>query len=936
MPDHPPSRSSAPKELLRTKLAPPRLPAGLVPRQRLIEQLEAGLARKLTLVAAPAGFGKSTLVAGWIQPHSFGWLSLEPGDNDPVRFWSYLLTVCRGFQPALGKAALAALRAAQPPALESVLTPFINELARLPGRRVLVLEDYQALTDLAIHQSLAFLVDHLPPSLHLVLISRELPPLPLARWRARDELSELTAADLRFSDAETRAFLEQALGRLPPPAVLAEWEQRAEGWVAGLRLLALAVQAQPGPRPAESFLAALGGGRRHVQDYLISEVFAAQPEPVQQFLLLTSALSRLNASLCNAITGRADSAQMLEQLERSNLFVVPLEAGDGQAWYRYHLLFAEAMQRLARQRLGEDGLRDTQAAASRWYEAHGLAEPAIEAALAARQVERAGDLMAGYEFHNPAETVTLRAWVERLPPAVLYTHPELCFRYAFATLFTSDRRSPATAARLEAPLRAAEEAWRRAGNQASLGQALALRTLVAWWQDDRPRAFALAAQSLELLADDDVFWRGIALSYVGMSQLLAGRLMEAQRLLLEARALCEASQNVYAAQATTLLLSQVAAGLGDLDQALQYAELARSVAQASGHDDMLDDQGQAALELAGVAYERDDLLAAERHAARAAEVGRLTGDELLESSAELVLARVEQARGQAALARQRLQALAARLGHPSPLREVQAAQARLRLAPPPGDHSGSEPAAAEDLAAAERWAAGLDAQAVAGFVAQPEREALIVARLRLRQGQPAAALKLLETWRAEAHAQGRARSELEMLVLEALAAGAHAGGAHPGGDVSGVQHTGGDLARAQAALTRALSLAQPQGYRRLFLDEGQPMAELLRAALPGLARSRLAAYAASLLRACSAPRQPAVASPHGEAGGRRSPLFEPLSPQEQRVLRLLVAGLSNAAIARELVVSTNTVKTQLKSIYRKLDVANRDEAADAARELDLL
>src|SRR5579859_3707494 len=910
MPDHPPSRSSAPKELLRTKLAPPRLPAGLVPRQRLIEQLEAGLARKLTLVAAPAGFGKSTLVAGWIQPHSFGWLSLEPGDNDPVRFWSYLLTVCRGFQPALGKAALAALRAAQPPALESVLTPFINELARLPGRRVLVLEDYQALTDPAIHQSLAFLVDHLPPSLHLVLISRELPPLPLARWRARDELSELTAADLRFSDDETRAFLEQALGRLPPPAVLAEWELRAEGWVAGLRLLALAVQAQPGPRAAEGFLAALGGGRRHVQDYLISEVFAAQPEPVQQFLLQTSALSRLNASLCSAVTGRADSAQMLEQLERSNLFVVPLEAGDGQAWYRYHLLFAEAMQRLARQRLGEDGLRATQAAASRWYEAHGLAEPAIEAALAARQLERAGDLMAGYEFHNPAETVTLRAWVEQLPPAVLYTHPELCFRFAFATLFTSDRRSPATAARLEAPLRAAEEAWRRAGSAASLGQALALRTLAAWWQDDRPRAFALAGQSLELLADDDVFWRGIALSYVGMSQLLAGRLIDAQRLLLEARALCEASQNVYAAQATTLLLSQVAAGMGDLDQALQYAELV--LAQASGRDDMLDDQGQAALELAGVAYERDDLPAAERHAARAAEVGRQTGDELLETSA--------------ALARQRLQALAARLRRSGPLREVQAAQARLRLAPLPGSDSASEPAAAEDLAAAERWAAGLDAQAAAGFAAQPEREVLIVARLRLRQGQPAAALKLLEPWRAEAHAQGRARSELEMWVLEALAAGAYAGGVHPGGDP----------AQAQAALTRALGLAQPQGYRRLFLDEGQPMAELLRAALPGLARRPLAAYAASLLRAFSAPRPTAAAGPHGEPGGRRSPLFEPLSPQEQRVLRLLVAGLSNAAIARELVVSTNTVKTQLKSIYRKLDVANRDEAADAARELDLL
>ncbi len=330
---------------------------------------------------------------------------------------------------------------------------------------------------------------------------------------------------------------------------------------------------------------------------------------------------------------------------------------------------------------------------------------------------------------------------------------------------------------------------------------------------------------------------------------------------------------------------------------MQYAEAV--LAQTAGRDDMLDDQGQAALVLAGVAYERDDLAAAERHMARAAEAGRQLNDEAMGAQAELLLAQVEQARGQPAQARQRLQALAARVRRPALLREVQAAQARLWLAG--GD---------DELAAVERWAARLADQPGDVFLAQQEREALILARLALRHGQAPAALEQLERWRADARDQGRSRSEMEALLLFALAHSAQR-----------------DPSAAQAALVRALSLAQPAGYRRLFLDEGQPLAALLQAALPGLTRRPLAAYAAALLRA--------FAQPHLPRDTRHPSRLEPLSPQEQRVLRLLSAGLSNAAIARELVVSTNTIKTQLKSIYRKLDVANREEAAEAARELDL-
>ena len=513
MPDSPPSRSSAPSDLLRTKLAPSRLPAALVPRQRLLDRLEAGLARRLTLVVGPAGFGKSTLVAEWLAARAgpSGWVSLEAGDNDPVRFWTYFLTACRGFHPSLGKAALAALRAAQPVSFEALLAPFLNELARLSGtpRDVLVLEDYHAITAPAIHESLAFVLDHLPPAgLHVVLISRDEPPLPIPRWRARDELSELTALDLRFSRDETRAFLEQALGRPTSPATLAHVNDTIEGWAAGLRLVALGLQSRPDPRAADAFMATVGGGFQLVGDYLVSEVLAAQPESLQKFLLQTSGLARLSASLCDAVTGRTDSGQVLQGLARANLFIAPLE-GAGQAWYRYHVLFAEVLRQTARQRLGEPELQAVQSRASRWCDAQGLGQEAIEAALLAHEFERAASLAEqSIELRGQSEVATLRRWLEQLPRDVLHAHPSLCFSYAFADLFTFDRRSLATPARLEDSLRAAEDGWRREGNEAGLGQILSLRSSVKIYSGRRTSLRDVSGR-VSVYAGSDAQLRGV-------------------------------------------------------------------------------------------------------------------------------------------------------------------------------------------------------------------------------------------------------------------------------------------------------------------------------------------------------------------------------------------------------------------------------------------
>lgn len=889
-------------ELLRTKLAPPRLYAALVPRPALLARLEACWDRKLTLISAPAGSGKTTLVAGWVAAHHHpvAWVSLDAGDNDPVRFWRYIITACRTFDQEPGKAALASLRTSRQPSFEVVLTRFINELAQLPGQYTLVLEDYHAITSPQVHETVTFLLDHLPATLHLVLMTRREPPLPLARLRTRNELCELGASDLRFSREETQAFLQQALRLSLSEEGLARLEQRTEGWIAGLHLMALALQGRSEPQEVEEFLTTFTGEHRYILEYLADEVLATQPEPLQTFLLQTSFLNRLTGPLCDAVTSRNDSTFVLEQLERANLFLIPLSSTDGQQWYRYHLLFADAMRRYARQRLSQDSVLTLYEKASLWAETRGLLGEAVEAALAARQFGRAATLIEQLlESRDLNELYTLRRWVEQLPSDVLYRHPALCFNYAMVLLFTSDRYAPATAALLEPSLRAAEESWRLEKNDPRLGQLLSLRGVVAFWQGDFFRSFDYVRQSLELLAEHDVYWRGISLTQLGLEELLAGRINSASSVIIEARALSEAAQNIHTKLAATLLLAEISTWQGEFDQAGQYYQ--QVLAEAIGGEGMLDDQGQALLGLGAIALERNDLEAAEQHASRALKIGQQRSHEGLQLQATLTLARVRQVRGQTAQAQEQLQTLVTRLRHPSSVREIQAAQAWLALA-------------VGDLAAVQQWQAAIAEQNDRVPLIQQEREALIFARLYLAQNDGQATLEQLAGWRADARAQGRLRSEIEILSLQALAHFAQ-----------------GELAQAEQAMTRALIMAQPRGFCRIFLDEGEQMAALLQAVIPRLARRSLAAYAASLLRAFAPVPSTSPAAPAAPAL-----LFEPLSLQEQRVLRLLVAGLSNPEIARELVVSRNTVKTHVKNIYRKLNVTKREEAGEAARELNLL
>jgi LuxR family maltose regulon positive regulatory protein len=897
--------------LLATRLSPPRPRSHLVSRSRLIERLQQSMECALTLISAPAGFGKTTLLTQWLAERSMpvAWLSLEPGDNDPARFLTSLIAALQTHYPDLDMNILALLQAPQSTPLERALVVLTNDLMhRQREDFALVLDDYQVITDQTLHRALAFLLDHLPPQMHLVLATRADPPLPLARLRACGQLNELRATDLRLSTGESETFMQTVMGLdLPLEAMLA-LERRTEGWVTGLQLAALSLR---GREDVSAWLSAFTGSHRFVLDYLSEEVLSRQPAPLLSFLLRTCILERLCGSLCDAVTEQGDSQAMLEALERANLFVVPLD--EERRWYRYHHLFAELLQGRLQQRQPEL-LEQLHQRASLWCEQHAQPIEAVRHALAAREVERAARLIeqGGMMAAAWGQTHLLLAWLNALPDALVRARPFLCACHATA-LHLNDQVEEA-----EARLADAERALdvHPSARHTGVVQALVatIRANLARYAGNLARYVALGQQAVDLLAEANGWMRAGPILQVACGYLVSGNVTTSLEQQVQAAVTTGRTSGytlMHFRSLTTLARMHVLQGR--LREAAAAYEEAGQVAPGLQVLQALSPGAAYCFGLSDVLREWNRLDEAERLLTKGMELVNekhsVFADDLL--LGYLTLARLQHARGEDSASLASLDAFLqlAERRHFVPQVKATAGAVRAHMVLLHGH-----------LEEAIHWAdeSGLSHED-ANLPYEYESAYLVLARVRIAQGHEdlagphlSNALRLLERLLTDAEAKARMGSALEILLLQALALAARR-----------------DRASALATLESALTLARPQGYLRLFVDEGTPMLTLLR---EGQARGVMPDYIATLLSAFGAQQQMSV-TPSVPAD---SPLLEPLTAREREVLHLLSEGASNREIAHRLVLSTGTVKKYVYNICGKLGVQSRTQALARARTLHLL
>jgi len=1062
--------------LLTTKLHIPPVRPELILRPRLIDRLNEDVRRKLTLIAAPAGFGKTTLLSEWIQagvgsreygvgkqhepageppstPYSLlptpspAWLSLDEDDNDPARFFTYLIAALETVQADAGADAQALLRSPRQPPLKTVLTRLINGLAALPNDVVLILDDYHVIHRQSIHDALAFLIDHLPPRLHLIISTRADPPLPLARMRARGHLAEIRAADLRFTPDEAAAFLNDVMGLDLSAEDVAALDARTEGWIAGLHLAALSMRGlapprglatprglaaplgraeprSPAARRVSDFIAAFSGSNRHVIDYLAEEVLAQQPEEIRDFLLHTSILDRLTAPLCDTVLGIGKSAnqqigkstnqrssksadeqvdepanqrlategctesanqragdrqreaalsqrtyehstnapvadlqicrfadlqfadfssrETLHHLEESNLFVVPLD--HHRRWYRYHRLFADFL----RNRLDQDlpgRVPELHRRAAGWYERNGLPTEAVMHAARAADFEWVARLI---EQVTPAvlmrgQLATLLTWWEMLPKALIRSRPRLCVSYVAALLVAGELDTA------QAYLQHVEREWplglptTENGNLAA--QITAIRAYITVLQGNVDGAIELARQASEHLSEDDVFLRSVVNWLLGMSLYFGRDPATANRTIAESLEFNLASGNTFMVQMTVFLSGFLHIVQGRLHQAedlfrqgLAYAEADDPPSGASRSEirsdeiyppDAVHPPPPTSLVYHGLGEihrQRNELEDADRYLAESVRLAEKWGNAEVLVDAYVTLARIRQAQGDAQGARDAigkvLQIERENSLSPLTIHQIAAYHARLQLMQ-------------GNLQAAARWAASQEGphdegeeggnRLISLYVRAIEVSTL--SRVLIAQGKFAAAIEIIAPPLEALDRAGWTGSVIELLVLQALALQGR-----------------GETADALTALQRALRLAEPEGYVRVFIDAGQPLARLLRQApsqgiKPAYRNQLLAAFDRECSRfQVSGSRSTVVPNSNlkRETLKPETLLLESLTDRELEVLRLVAAGLSNREIADRLTIAVGTAKRHVSNIYAKLDVHSRTRAVARARELRLL
>ncbi len=892
--------------VIATKLFVPTSRRGLVTRPRLSELLRRGAESRLTLVAAPAGFGKTTLLAAWLgegEDRCVAWVSLDPADSEPASFWTYVVTALHTVVPGVGSGA-PALLASSPVPTELVLTQVVNELAAAPGEVWLVLDDYHLVDNHDVDDGMGFLLEHLPRHVHVVISTRADPDLPLARWRGRGELVEIRAADLRFTSDEAVAYLNDVVGLGLTSEDVAALEERTEGWIAALQLAALSLR---GREDVGDFIARFAGNDRYIVDYLAEEVLSRQSDAVREFLLRSSVLDRLTGPLCDAVTGHDDGSRMLLALERANLFVVPLD--DRREWYRYHHLFAEVLRvRL----LGEEPeqVQLLHRRASRWYELRDLGEDAIRHALAARDVERAVRLMelAVPTVRRNRQDAVLLGWLKALPDDVVRRSSVLSVVAGWSLVvsgeldaaeprFDDAERALAGVPDRSTPHRAESEEVR------TLPATIAIhRAALAQARGDVAGTAEHARRALDLAGPGDHLARGGAAGFLGLAAWAAGDVSSALSTFTQAVASLHAAGNLVDELSSTVVLADMWLAAGRPGKARQLYQHALRFAAAQGEPVP---QGTADLHvgLSEIDREAGDLLGAKRHLETATALGEHASTPHHRYRWFVAMGQVAHAEGdpdRAADLLDRAEQLYVRGVLPE-VRPVAAMKARVRIAQ-------------GELAAAARWARdrGVSATDDARYLSVFDHLTLVrllLARHRVQQdtGVIDQAVALLERLHEAAEASGRAGSLVEIRMLQALAHDAR-----------------GHRPRARQALGRALAEApEPEGTGRLFLDEGAPMVALLRDAehhgVAGDHARRLLGLGAS---------GDAVAPDAGQAG--------PLTEREIQVLRLLAGELSGPQIARELYVSHNTLRTHTKHIFTKLGVATRRAAVRRAHERGLL
>jgi LuxR family maltose regulon positive regulatory protein len=866
-------------------------------------------------VSAPAGFGKTTLLAEWLAVAAAGgrsvaWLSLDQRDNDPALFWTYLVAALNTGVSGGGAGAIPLLQPPQPPN-EAGLVALLNDLDAISDDVVLVLDDYHVIDTRDVQDGMAFLLEHLPPQIHLVIASRTDPPLPLARLRGRGELAEIRAADLRFTPSEAAEYLNGVMGLVLTAADVAALEGRTEGWIAALQLAALSMQ---GREDTAAFIDGFAGDDRYIVDFLAEEVLQRQPEHVQHFLLQTSILDRLSGPLCDAVTGQDGGKAKLTALERGNLFLVPLD--DRRRWYRYHQLFADVLHaRLLDEQ--PDEVSELHRRASAWHEQNNEPSEAIRHALAAQDFERAADLI---ELALPAmlrirQEAAVLGWLELLPDEVVRVRPVLSVGFAGALLAGGEFEA------VEVRLRDAERWLHGTTGISQESQAPAAEMIVvddaefrrlpaeielyraaqALARGDGPGTVRHARRALEFSPADDHLGRASAAALMGLASWASGDLEAGHSGYAECMAGLRRAGHIADTFGCAIALADIRRTQGRLGEAMRTYEQALQRAPQQGGS-VLRGTADMYVGMSEIHRERDDLPAATQQLLRSQELGEHIGLPQNRYRWRVAMARIREAEGDLGGALDLLnEAERLYVGDFFPnVRPVPALRARVRVAQ-------------GDLGEALGWARERDLSADDDLSYLHEFEYITLARVLLArytaeraEGSIQEATRLLERLLRAAEEGQRTGSVIEILVLQALARQAR-----------------DDIPAALASLQRALTLAEPESYVRIFVDEGPAMASLLRAATK---RGVAPRYVRRLLAAVNKTEDSAPAS---------QGLIEPLSERELDVLRLLGTDLGGPEIARELVVSLNTVRTHTKNIYAKLGVNNRRAAVRRARELDL-